>query len=247
MSYTQKDFRRALTNLAKKKKEAKTKNDPALWTEKDEKEYKAFKAHYKYYYEGGDFPTINAPWINLEVFPNKPTNDWVGCKNCDWERMLHDNEDEKSPPWCPNVRGGDSSRTPDEHYKAEGTHCYPSNKRKTRGSSWLDTLETIVGEEVNEEERKKQEQEKQALEQQIVAFQQALKAFKQIPKNHPSYNEYQKQQIEKQLNEAIEKYKVKFRELPSSLRDNNSNDDNRERERANPAITNSDCGVRSHS
>lgn len=70
-----------------------------------------------------------------------------------------------------------------------------------------------------DKDRRDKEQEKQALELQIVSFQQALKAFKHIPKNHPSYNEYQKQQLEKQLTEAIRNYKSKYGELPSSLRE----------------------------
>src|SRR5204863_4810404 len=61
--------------------------------------------------------------------------------------------------------------------------------------------------------------EKQELEHLISTLQQTLKSIKWIPKNHPSYNEYQIQQIERQLAEAIRKYKAKFGELPSSLRE----------------------------
>jgi len=106
---------------------------------------------------------------------------------------------------------------------------YPAHKRKNKHNN----------NDRRDEDNDENNPEKLLLEQQIASFQQALKALKQIPKNHPGYNEYQKQQLEKQLTEAKEKYKGKYGKLPNSL--NGNDKEHRERERANSTITNSDC------
>ena len=67
------------------------------------------------------------------------------------------------------------------------------------------------------------ESDKKELEEIINNLLKGIKAFKQLPKNHPSFSEYDIQQLEKNRAELKKEYNQKYGELPVSLRDDNYN------------------------
>ncbi|KLL03348.1 MAG: hypothetical protein MRERV_43c011 [Mycoplasmataceae bacterium RV_VA103A] len=87
------------------------------------------------------------------------------------------------------------------------------------------------------------EENKKELENQINTLLKGQKAWKQLPENHPSFSEYDRQLIEERLNKLKKEYSYKYGELPASLRDDNYIE--RERE-TNPAITEQNCWVRGY-
>ncbi|CAH1768912.1 14407_t:CDS:2, partial [Entrophospora sp. SA101] len=58
------------------------------------------------------------------------------------------------------------------------------------------------------------ESDKKELEEKINNSLKGLKAWKQLPKNHPGFSEYDRQQVEKKLTELKKEYKSKYGELP---------------------------------